>query len=97
MVKMRSRCCGSMPIPLVTDGEDPVWSNAFGRDMHGGWRVAVELQRVGDQVLEQLVKLNRIGHDGRQRLAGDHGGALVDGRREVGQDLVHHVGGIGPL
>ena len=45
--------------------------------------IAAELDRVADQVLEELYQLRFIGHDRRQGISDDDGPALLDGRTQV--------------
>ena len=52
------------PDPVVADGEFPSIRERLGPHVNLGRGVALELQRVADQVLEDLDQVRRAGPDG---------------------------------
>src|SRR5260221_1577118 len=87
---------GRDPDPIVPDRKLPFQALAF--DLHlNHWRLrAAELDRVADQVLEQLGELDRVPLDARQGVMGYDCAAFFDSQLEVGkgpvQDLLHRHG-----
>src|SRR5206468_7185881 len=63
---------------VVADGEDPLVAFAPGRDMDEGRGLAAELDRVADQILEDLPESNRVGPECRQGVVRDDGSRLLD-------------------
>src|SRR5881394_390729 len=63
--------------PVVADREDPLRLRAPRRDVHPGGGGAAELDRVRDQVLEELDHLQALGRDPGQGVVGHHGLALL--------------------
>ena len=59
--------------------------------------VPLELNRIGDQVLEDLQKLRRIGSDGGQIIVGDEGPALLNGGLQVQNRLAEDRVRVGRL
>ena len=72
---------------VVAHGEQPMVSLPAGVHVDLRRRFAAELQRVADEVLEQLGQLRRVGPDGRQFAVRDFGSCLLDARVEVVQGL----------
>ena len=56
--------------------------------------LAVELQRVADEILNQLPHLERVGVDRRQRADFDAGTGLLDAHFQIRENLVRHLGKI---
>ena len=82
-MKMRSKYCGSMPMPL---SRTSIWYSEFLSETanvdsrHG---VRAELERVADQVLEQLAELHLVAVHRGQRVVGHRGARLLDAGAQV--------------
>ena len=88
---MRSRYGRLDADAVVADGEAPGIAFALSREVHPRRLLASELDRVGDQVLEELAELGGVSGYFRQWIVADLGVALVDRRAEVGQDVAEHA------
>lgn len=51
-MKMRWAYCGSMPMPIVLDGENPFLVASLAADLYRGIGGAAKLERVAQQILE---------------------------------------------
>ncbi len=72
---------------IVAHREDPLLTGPLGRDVDAR-RAVAELQRVADQVLEELDELDRVGEHRGQVIMGHHRPLLRDGPAEIGPRLV---------
>src|SRR5204863_7396433 len=81
---------------VVADGEAPVGAGLprpavhprlnprLGRDLHARRLLAVEFDRVADQILEDLAQLQAVRHYGRQVIARNLAAGLGDRGAQVG-------------
>ena len=72
---------------VVAHREDPLLTGPLGRDVDAR-RAVAELQRVADQVLEELDELGRVGEHRGQVIMGHHRPLLLDGPAEIGHRLI---------
>lgn len=63
--------------PIVLYGEGPTVAISVGRDMNAGSFVPSELDRISNEVLEQLTQLRAVSHHRREGIVGHHCTALL--------------------
>jgi hypothetical protein len=94
MTKIRSRELRRDADAVVGDREDPLALAAPPVTCTRGGSSPAELDRVGDQVLEELPELAGVAADGGELVVGDRRAALLDGRAERDQHPVQHLAGV---
>ena len=82
---------------VVAHDEVPAAVFTRGRDVDDRRRFAAELHGVADEVLEQLLELRRVGHDGGQGSAPDLRAALLDSAHQEGPAPLHDGLAVGRL
>ena len=85
ITKMRSAYSGSMPMPLSRTENAHGRRPSLGRHVDRGGSLAAELERVADQVLEDLRQQRRLAQDRGQRIVRDPAPASSIGRRRLRQ------------
>jgi hypothetical protein len=80
---------------VVSYGERPPIAASAGREVNAGWFIAPELDRVSDQVLEQLSELGAVGHHHRERVVGEKGSILFNGYLQIIDGLSEDRFGVG--
>src|SRR3954447_1194958 len=69
---------------VVGDADAPLGIFLLRRDVDARRRLAAELERIADQVLEELHELHLVDIDARQRIPADRGPGLLDRRAQIG-------------
>ena len=85
---------------VVLDGEEPLVALIESGDVDARDFLAMELDGVGEEVLEDKDELRRIGADGRKVIVGDDGLVLFEQEVQVASRLAQNdvrVGGCGRL
>ena len=89
-LKIFSRSAASMPMPLSRTANSHPASCVGGGHVHAWCLQPAELDRVADQILEQLSQLRGIARNGGQRVAAYLGTAVLDFGSQVRQSLLQH-------
>src|SRR5579862_3627382 len=82
------------PDPVVGDRKNPPAVLARRGNLYTGVLLATVLERVAEQILEQLRQVHRVNRQDRQVAAGDFGAGLFDRGAEVLQNTGEDAGGI---
>src|SRR5260370_1455565 len=89
---------GSYANAIVTHGNIPAACGSLGADVYSSGLVPPEFDRVANEVLQDLAKLQFVCQHYGQRISGDDGAALVDVGRllrysalEIGIQLAHLI------
>src|SRR6185503_2444023 len=70
---------------VITNFKSPFLGRFFDADVNARHRVRPELERVADQVLQQLPELHLVAHHRGQRIVRDRGAGLLDAGAQVEQ------------
>jgi len=73
---------------VVAHGEGPVRAGRLRPDLYQRLGGAVKLDGIANQVLKQLHQLHFIAQHGRQRAAGHHGPAFLNGLAQIDERLL---------